>query len=104
MRHVGGAAARRARSRRVAILSWSLSLAAEDERGEVEEVFEFVEGDCELAIECDGDQPPASFDIAALLASVKSDPIVDSDRGCAGTGSGSPSSPPPSLPEPTARR
>ena len=51
-----------------AYLSWSVSLSSEAEISSVREVFEFVEGEAELAIETDGQPEVSDADIAALLA------------------------------------
>jgi len=65
-----------------AYLAWTILLTTERERAAIAEVFDFVDGDCDLTIEQDGadpladafaDEPPApeaaaDLDIAALIA------------------------------------
>ncbi|WP_374333182.1 chemotaxis protein CheA [Aestuariivirga sp.] len=57
-------------------LAWDLHLETAEPAGAVKDVFDFVEGDCELAIEQQavaGDPPPPArdMDIAAILARVR---------------------------------
>jgi len=51
-------------------LSWTIELTTEKERSSIEEVFEFVDGECDLKIDGGNDAPAADIDIAALLAQV----------------------------------
>ena len=51
-----------------AYLSWSVRLSSDAEISSVREVFEFVEGEAELAIETDGQTEVSDAEIAALLA------------------------------------
>ena len=57
-------------------LSWELQLETESPLSAVREIFDFVEGDCDLAIEPQQQQPAAAppagdMDIAALLRKVR---------------------------------
>jgi two-component system chemotaxis sensor kinase CheA len=60
-----------------AYFSWSVRLSSEAEISAVREVFEFVEGDAELAIETDGQAEVSDADIAALLAQALGSTPVD---------------------------
>ncbi|HVY35567.1 MAG TPA: chemotaxis protein CheA [Caulobacteraceae bacterium] len=52
-------------------LAWTLSLQTDKGEDAIREVFEFVEGDCDLAIASVGrEAPPSAFDISALLGSL----------------------------------
>jgi two-component system chemotaxis sensor kinase CheA len=59
-----------------AYLSWSAKLTSEHEISEVREVFEFVEGEAEIAIEADGKPDVSDADIAALLSQALASPPV----------------------------
>lgn len=57
-------------------LSWRLSLTTAQDEAAIRDVFDFVDGDCDLAVDLD---PPASgvepdFDIAALIALAQASP------------------------------
>jgi two-component system chemotaxis sensor kinase CheA len=56
-------------------LSWDLTLAGEAGEAAIREVFEFVDGDCDLTITGEGAPsaaaPPADLDVQTLLAKVK---------------------------------
>ena len=63
-----------------AYFSWTIELATSEDEAAIREVFEFVEGDCDLTIhgkqqESDGATPaaPAESDVAALIQRVKSE-------------------------------
>ncbi|MEP9375050.1 chemotaxis protein CheA [Mesorhizobium sp. KR1-2] len=61
-----------------AYLAWTLELTTDKDEAAVREVFEFVEWDCDLAIEADGASAGAA-DIEALLAAVRAaadDPLL----------------------------
>jgi len=65
-----------------AYLAWTVTLPGELDETAIREVFEFVDGDCELEIGRDGDTAAAddaddaapAFDISALLAKVQAAP------------------------------
>jgi two-component system chemotaxis sensor kinase CheA len=61
-------------------LSWTVRLTTDRGEAAIHEVFEFVDGDCELTIACDSSGAPAAeadgFDIAELLAAVQAGPSV----------------------------
>ncbi len=57
-------------------LSWTIELTTENDRPSVEEVFEFVDGECDLKVDGGNETPAADIDIAALLAQVASEPTV----------------------------
>ena len=58
-----------------AYLTWTVTLPGDLDEAAIREVFEFVDGDCELEIGRDGEAAPADaapeFDINALLAKVQ---------------------------------
>lgn len=59
-----------------AYLSWTVTLTGDADEAAVREVFEWVDGDCELRIEplaesSEGDVGEAAFDLSALLARVQ---------------------------------
>jgi two-component system chemotaxis sensor kinase CheA len=63
-----------------AYLSWTVTVTGDADEAAVREVFEWVDGDCELAIEAIGAEPEsadaggeAAFDLSALLARVQGD-------------------------------
>lgn len=56
-----------------AYLSWTISVETEEEEEEVTDVFEFVEGDCELKIENKSSPLPDDIDISALIDAAKAD-------------------------------
>ncbi|MBU1377623.1 MAG: chemotaxis protein CheA [Alphaproteobacteria bacterium] len=61
-----------------AYLSWTITVTGDADETAVREVFEWVDGDCELTIEPLGDAPQADageapFDLSALLARVQGD-------------------------------
>jgi two-component system chemotaxis sensor kinase CheA len=64
-----------------AYLSWTVTLEGDADEAAIREVFEFVDGDCELSIEPIGEDPPAdadaALDVAALLAKIKAEPTPD---------------------------
>jgi two-component system chemotaxis sensor kinase CheA len=57
-----------------AYLVWTVRLPAEVEEQAIREVFEFVDGDCQLTIS--GAEAPAEVDLAALLAAAVAPPPV----------------------------
>jgi two-component system, chemotaxis family, sensor kinase CheA len=62
-----------------AYLAWTVTLTGDADETTIREVFEFVDGDCELEIEPIGedgggdDDGEAAFDLSALLAKVQAD-------------------------------
>ncbi|MDP1737895.1 MAG: chemotaxis protein CheA [Caulobacter sp.] len=64
-------------------LSWEILLTASCEETEIREVFEFVDGDCDLSISRAGEDAPAEADtdaaFAALLASIQDPPAAAVD-------------------------
>jgi two-component system chemotaxis sensor kinase CheA len=60
-----------------AYLSWTITLTGDADEAAIREVFEFVDGDCELSIEPIGGDAASDgepdFDIGALLAKVQGD-------------------------------
>ena len=61
-----------------AYLAWTVTVTGEVDETTIREVFEFVDGDCELEIEAmggdpDGDGGEPAFDLGALLARVQAD-------------------------------
>ncbi len=64
-----------------AYLSWTVTLEGDADEAAIREVFEFVDGDCELSIEPIGEDPPAdadaALDVAALLAKIQAEPTPD---------------------------
>jgi len=60
-----------------AYLTWTVRLTTDADEGAIRDVFEFVDGDCELAVERETPEAEASDgpDIAALLAAAKADPV-----------------------------
>jgi two-component system chemotaxis sensor kinase CheA len=61
-----------------AYLSWTIRLQTAAEESAIREVFEFVDGDCDLEItQQETDPAPPEFDIASLIASITAaDPVV----------------------------
>ena len=57
-------------------LAWTIRLQTEKNEAAIREVFEFVDGDCELAVESDDPPPQADLDIAALLAHAQAEPTI----------------------------
>jgi two-component system, chemotaxis family, sensor kinase CheA len=59
-----------------AYLTWAVRLTTDATESTIHDVFEFVEGDCDLTVECDGaaGSTGAGPDIAALLAAAKAEP------------------------------
>jgi len=66
-----------------AYLSWTITVTGEADEAAIREVFEWVDGDCELTIEAIGgeaeeaDASEAAFDLSALLARVQGDAPAD---------------------------
>jgi two-component system chemotaxis sensor kinase CheA len=56
-----------------AYFSWTIELATASDEAAVREVFEFVEGDCDLAIECAEPAAPPVSDVAALIQKVQTE-------------------------------
>ena len=57
-----------------AYLAWTIILTAEVDQAAIAQVFEFVDGDCELEIgPADGAQPEAAIDVSALLAKIQTE-------------------------------
>ena len=95
-----------------AYLSWTVKLHSQEDEKAIHEVFEFVDGDCELAISREGDNPaasdPAVPDVAALIAAAAAPiPVAAAEPPpIASTPAPSPAAPvvaaapPPAAPEP----
>ncbi len=92
-------------------LRWTLTLVTAAGEGDIREVFDFVEGDCELSITPAGAAPPApaedaGFDIMALIAMAKAsvEPPVhvapDEPLEIAPSAVAAPAAPPPPAAEP----
>ncbi len=71
-----------------AYFAWSLTLKTTEDESEVCDIFEFVEGDCDLTIDNESSDMPSAMDIAALIDqakadvdSVKSDDVDDLSAG-----------------------
>jgi two-component system, chemotaxis family, sensor kinase CheA len=56
-----------------AYFAWTIELATTRDEAEIREVFEFVEGDCELSIDCAALPAPAQQDVAALIRRVQAE-------------------------------
>lgn len=59
-----------------ALLAWTIRLTADVDEAAIREVFEFVEGDCELTIEPSRLPSEPEADLAALLAAVSAPPAA----------------------------
>ncbi len=57
-------------------LAWTVTLTTDRSEADILEVFEFVDGECDLSIACAGDAAPAAddFDLAAILAKAAAAP------------------------------
>ncbi len=90
-----------------AYLAWTVTLPATVDEDSIREVFEFVDGDCELTVVREGDDAAAGddFDLSALLAHVQGDaepaPVLEAEPILA-VAAPEPSAPEPSAPEPSA--
>jgi two-component system chemotaxis sensor kinase CheA len=66
-----------------AYLSWTITVTGDADEAAIREVFEWVDGDCELKIEALGGEPTsedageAAFDLSALLARVQGEAPAD---------------------------
>jgi two-component system chemotaxis sensor kinase CheA len=67
-----------------AYFSWTVELATAKDEAAIREVFEFVEGDCDLAIDAAAEEspfaafaPPPQSDVAALIEKVRSEINVE---------------------------
>jgi len=69
-----------------AYLAWTVILTAEVEQAAIAQVFEFVDGDCELEIgPVDGEaagEPEPAMDVSALLARIQSDSPAAAEAVC----------------------
>jgi two-component system chemotaxis sensor kinase CheA len=54
-----------------AYFAWTIELATTRDEAEIREVFEFVEGDCELTIDCAAAPAPVQQDVAALIRKIQ---------------------------------
>ena len=89
-----------------AYLSWTVTLTGDADETTIREVFEFVDGDCELDIQPlgggdDGGGEPA-FDLSALLAQVAADGANEPEPESAPTAAIPPPPAPPVRPAPPA--
>jgi two-component system chemotaxis sensor kinase CheA len=75
-----------------AYFAWTIELVTTRDEAEIREVFEFVEGDCELAIDCAVTPAPAQQDVAALIRKVQA------GMGAQSRSDSSPSQPAPANP------
>jgi two-component system, chemotaxis family, sensor kinase CheA len=56
-----------------AYFGWTIELSTTRDEAEIREVFEFVEGDCDLTIECAATPAPAPLDVAALIQRIQTE-------------------------------
>jgi two-component system chemotaxis sensor kinase CheA len=61
-----------------AYIGWRISLRTKASEAQIREVFAFVEGDCDLALSCDGEipaEPPVTLSPAAATAAAAAEPV-----------------------------
>jgi two-component system, chemotaxis family, sensor kinase CheA len=56
-----------------AYFAWTIELATTRDEAEIREVFEFVDGDCDLTIECESIPTNAPSDVAALIGKLETE-------------------------------
>ncbi len=57
-------------------LTWRISLTTDRDEAAIRDVFEFVDGDCDLTLSAGTEDAEPAFDVSALLAAIQSEPVV----------------------------